>query len=115
MFSPYITGKPRGIRLQCACNRFHEDCRTAVPKNEGPSCVFLLDRIILSLVGKMRIVGKSSLKPCARILDHLTRFKGDFFIRLSALSNAQSTARNERSGLKKSKGREVTEGFFGKV
>ena len=73
---------------------------------------FFLDRIILSLVGKMRIVGKSSLKPCARILDHLTRFKGDFFIRLSALSNAQSTARNERSGLKKSKRKGGDKGIF---
>ena len=86
-----------------------------MPKKDTPSNVFLLDRVILSLVGRMRIIGGSSLKSCARILDHLTRFKGDFFIRLSALSNAQSTARNERSGLKKSKGREVTEGFFGKV
>ena len=68
-------------------------------KNEGPSDVFLLDRVLLSLVGRMRIIGDRSLKSCARIMDHLTSFKGDFFIRRSALSNAQSTARNERSGL----------------
>ena len=100
--------------MPCMITESMTACREA-QKNDEPSGIFLLDRVLLSLVGRMRIIGRSSLKSCARISDHLTSFKGDFFIRSSALSNAQSTARNERSGLKKSKGREVTEGFFGKV
>jgi hypothetical protein len=43
--------------------------------------VFPLDNPVSCLLG---MYGKSSLKPCARILDHLTRFKGDFFICRSA-------------------------------
>jgi hypothetical protein len=44
---------------------------------DDPSGVFLLDRMILSLVGKVRIVGESSLIACAKNADHLTN-RGSF-------------------------------------
>ena len=77
--------RPRRARTRIPPRPLPEDCRPAVPKNDTPSDVFLLDRVILSLVGRIRIIGESSLKPCARILRSSYQIQGGFFYSLERL------------------------------